>query len=87
MRIYDISTPLHNGVAGWPGDTPYDFRLAWARAKGASVNVGQVTTSIHVGTHVDAPFHFDDAGLRVDALDLTVFLGPVLVVDVQWSRS
>jgi arylformamidase len=45
--------------------------------------VGEVTTSIHVGTHVDAPFHFLDGGPTADALSLDPFLGPARVVDVR----
>ncbi len=80
--IIDISTPLRDGLAGWPGDTPYRFALAWSKARGATVNVGRFEASIHTGTHVDAPFHFDDAGATVDALDLAPFLGPCAVLDV-----
>lgn len=82
-RIIDITSPLDETLAGWPGDTPYRFNLAWSRASGASVNVGRVEISIHTGTHVDAPFHFDDSGATVDQLDLFPFLGPAQVVDVR----
>jgi arylformamidase len=83
MRIHDISLPLREGLPGWPGDTPYRFRLSWSKAEGATVNVGEVTTSIHIGTHVDAPFHFLDGGATVDALSLDPFLGPARVVDAR----
>jgi arylformamidase len=83
MRIHDITLTLRDALPCWPGDTPFRFALAWSKAEGATVNVGQVSTSIHIGTHVDAPFHFDDAGSTVDALDLEPFIGPALVVDVR----
>jgi kynurenine formamidase len=35
----------------------------------------------HTGTHVDAPYHFNGEGLRVDELDLHLFAGPGVVVD------
>ena len=82
-RIIDISSPASPALAGWPGDTPFRFDLAWRRSEGASVNVGRVESSLHHGTHVDAPFHFDDAGATVDRLDLWPFLGPALVVDAR----
>jgi len=82
-RIYDVTVPVREGLAGWPGDTPFEFALAWSRAAGATVNVGRISASIHTGTHVDAPFHFDDAGATVDALALDPFLGPARVVDVR----
>ncbi len=81
--IFDITRTLRNGLPTWPGDTPYRFDLAWSKADGATVNVGRLSTTIHVGTHVDAPFHFDDAGATVEALDLAPFLGPAIVVDVR----
>jgi len=82
-RIIDISCPLDANLAGWPGDTPFRFTPAWSRATGASVNVGRIEASLHTGTHVDAPFHFDDSGATVDQLDLHPFLGPSRVVDVR----
>ena len=82
-RIIDISTPFTNTLAGWPGDTPYRFDLAWTRVGGSSVNVGRIESSLHTGTHADAPFHFDDAGATVDQLPLEPFLGPAMVVDCR----
>jgi arylformamidase len=83
MKIHDITLSLHNELPCWPGDTPFRFALAWSKASGAAVNVGQVSTTIHIGTHVDAPFHFDNQGATIDAVDLDPYLGPALVVDVR----
>lgn len=83
MPIHDITLTLRDALPCWPGDTPFRFDLAWSKADGATVNVGRVSTSIHIGTHVDAPFHFDDSGTTVDALALDPFVGPALVVDVR----
>ena len=85
--LYDISRPLSTRLAGWPGDTPLDLRLAWEQSRGASVNVGALTLSVHSGTHADAPFHFDAAGQTVDALPLDAFLGPACVLDVTRAKS
>lgn len=51
------------------------------RAAGSSVNVAALTLSAHTGTHVDAPYHVDDAGARPADLDLSAFVGPAIVVD------
>jgi arylformamidase len=83
MRIYDISLALHTRLAGWPGDAPYEWRWNWQKSAGATVNVGQVSLSVHTGTHTDAPFHFSDSGLTVEALDLNPYLGPACVCDVS----
>jgi arylformamidase len=67
-------------TAGWPGDVPFTFRLGSTIATGASVNVGSIETSVHAGTHCDAPFHFNDAGATVDRVPLDAFLGSCSVV-------
>lgn len=86
MKWLDISQPLSNDIAGWPGDTPFSFALSWTMEYG-SVNVGKLTMSTHTGTHVDAPFHFDDTGYRVMELDIEVFVGPARVIDVSSHES
>ena len=82
MTLYDVSLPLTTTLAGWPGDAPFRFEWSCTKASGASVNVGRVSCSIHTGTHVDAPFHFDDAGATTERLPLGAYLGPARVVDV-----
>ena len=57
-----------------PGDTPFDFRFVAKIAEGSSVNVGRVEMSVHTGSHVDAPLHFDDAG--ADAASSRVMIPP-----------
>ena len=82
-ELYDITLPMSNSQAGWPGDTPFDFCLTWKMREGSSVNVGGVTMSTHTGTHTDAPFHFQEAGATVDQISLNPYLGPAVVLDVS----
>ena len=81
-RLHDITRPLHNALPPWPGDTSFDYRLTWRMDAGSSVNVGAVTMGTHNGTHADAPFHFLSDGARIDALALSIYFGPAVVVDV-----
>ncbi|MEH7290877.1 cyclase family protein, partial [Priestia megaterium] len=71
----DISQPLDEKTAGWPGDTPFSYEVNWSKEETGSVNVGKITMSIHTGTHIDAPFHFDDNGKKVIDLDLDLYIG------------
>jgi arylformamidase len=83
MRIHDISRPLRPGIGVWPGDTPFDFGLVARIRDGSSVNVGRVEMSVHTGAHVDAPFHFDEAGADIASVPLHHYLGPCVVADVR----
>src|SRR5215217_9264574 len=76
MTLIDISQPLKRGVPVWPGDTEFSFDLAWRKEESGSVNVGRITMSTHTGTHIDAPFHFEDDGSKVIELDPAVYVNP-----------
>jgi len=87
MKIIDITHPHSHELAPWPGDTPFNFKLTAAMREGATCNVGAVTTSIHSGTHLDAPFHFNDFGQSIDALPTDRFVGPARVFDAQGHKT
>ena len=76
----DVSQRIRPGIPVWPGDVPYAYRATWTRGAGDSVNVGELTLSTHTGTHIDAPYHFDDRGAAAGDLDVNIFIGPALVV-------
>jgi arylformamidase len=82
LKIFDISMPLYNGIPGWPGDTPYVFELAWTKEQSGSVNVGKIEMSTHTGTHIDAPYHFENEGKRVINLPVELYTGPALVIEL-----
>jgi arylformamidase len=79
----DISVRFDTGTPAWPGDTPWSCGWAWDMAQGASVNVSCVNGSPHVGTHADAPLHVKAGAPGADALTLSAFRGPALVLDVS----
>ncbi|WP_235872131.1 arylformamidase [Siminovitchia acidinfaciens] len=81
-KLIDISQPLTNDIGVWPGDTPFNFKLSFTKEQTGSVNIGQITTSVHTGTHIDAPYHFDEHGEKVHELDVNIYVGPARVVDV-----
>ncbi|WP_445002401.1 arylformamidase [Exiguobacterium alkaliphilum] len=83
MSWIDVSQPLEDATTTWPGDTPFRYEIAWPMADSGSVNVGKVTMSLHAGTHIDAPFHFDDAGKRVIDLDPGLYIGPARVIHLS----
>jgi arylformamidase len=82
MKIWDISRTLSNDLAEWPGDEPCRFRQTREKAKGASVNLGAISMSVHNGTHADARFHFDTNGESIEKAPLETYLGRATVVDL-----
>jgi arylformamidase len=82
MQIFDVSRPLANGLAPWPGDTAFHFELKWKMVEGATVNVGAVQMGVHNGTHADAPFHFQPGAATIEQMPLETYLGEAVVVDL-----
>lgn len=82
MTIIDISRSLEKGMAVWPGDTPYHLETMMDRQRGDMANLTTLTLSAHTGSHADAPRHFTDDGLTMDAVDLRPYWGPARVVTV-----
>ena len=79
-QIWDISAPVHSATPVYPGDTPYRQRWDLRLQDGHPVNLSTVELSPHVGTHADAPLHYDAHGLAMGAVDLTTYLGPCRVI-------
>lgn len=79
-QLWDISAPVQPGSPVFPGDTPYGQQWAATIAPGCPVNVSTLTLSPHVGTHADAPLHYDPQGQASGALDLTPYIGTCRVI-------
>lgn len=79
----DISQPLDDKLAHWPGDTSFSYKITYSKEQTGSVNIGQISTSLHSGTHVDAPFHFMSDGAKILDLKLDVFIGDARIIDMS----
>lgn len=83
MALIDISRAISPATAVWPGDQEVEW--TWTRRlseSDASVNLGSIQLSTHVGSHVDAPLHVTEDGRTTDDLPLSVFIGSARVIDV-----
>ena len=87
MNIWDISRPLTNDLAPWPGDTPFTFQLNRRIPSGDVVNLGSISMSLHNGTHADAVFHFEENGATIERAPLEVYFGRAAVVDLNRQFS
>ena len=79
---FDISVPIANGGAVYPGNPEIRIEPQQEMAKGSSSNVSSLAFGSHTGTHVDAPKHMIDDGESVDKLPFDTLMGPAVLVDV-----
>ncbi|WP_073952050.1 cyclase family protein [Streptomyces kebangsaanensis] len=78
----DLSVPVVTGMPVYPGDPEVTVSPA-LRVATDGVNVLRLHLGSQSGTHVDAPFHVDDAWPRLDELPLDRFAGRAVVADVR----
>jgi len=91
-QLWDISAPVHAGSPVFPGDTPYSQQWCATIGPDCPVNVSAITLSPHVGSHADAPLHYDPAGATIGDVALDAFIGPCRVIHaigrgplVEWA--
>ena len=82
MTIYDISLTISPDLPTWPGDPKLELEKLESMDKGAHNNVSRISSSVHLGTHVDAPYHFLNDGGTAEKLPLEILTGPCYVVQL-----
>lgn len=82
MTIYDISLTISPSLPTWPGDPGLTLEQFESMDKGAHANVTSMSSSLHLGTHVDAPHHFLNDGRTIESLPLDVLTGPCYVTQL-----
>jgi len=82
-KFIDVSVPLHNGMVHWPGDAPFNRTQTLHIAKGDECNLSQISSSAHVGTHMDAPRHFLKDGHGIETMPVDATIGPARVIAIH----
>ncbi|HLK20795.1 MAG TPA: cyclase family protein [Bryobacteraceae bacterium] len=85
-EFIDISIPLRDGMAHWPGDAPFRRSESLLIAKGDVCNLSQISTSAHIGTHMDAPRHFLADGKGIETMPIDATIGPARVIAISNSE-
>ncbi len=80
MKIYDISQEVFS-CSVYSGDPKPTGRSILSIDKGDACNLTELTMCAHNGTHVDAPYHFINDGLKIDELPIEKLVGYALVAE------
>ncbi|MFW9995777.1 MAG: cyclase family protein [Candidatus Odinarchaeota archaeon] len=86
VKMYDLTQILSIHSPPWPSYVPlsiqYFKRIAGAHM-GQGANGQIITSSHHVGTHMDGEIHFHGSGRSIGKLPITDWVGPGVVVDIS----
>jgi len=86
-KYYDISLPLDSEIPVWPGDPKAIIEQVSSIEKGDGHNGSRINSSLHWGTHLDAPYHIVETGWTIDQIPLDVLTGPVQVIEIPEVRE
>ena len=81
-RVIDVTVPFSAHVPTWPTHPPTTVEPLRRLARGDASNVSRVDISSHAGTHVDAHWHFIDAGKKMLEIPLQRWNGPAYVARI-----
>ena len=80
--IVDLTHPVRAGFGDLPGHPGTEIKSIHTHREHGRSNACLIT-SIHAGTHLDAPYHFIDGGLTVDQVAPDRVCGPAVLLDLS----
>ncbi|MBN2540264.1 MAG: cyclase family protein [Bacilli bacterium] len=75
----DLTMTLQEGFKGYPGDEPIRFYQT-KQVDIDGYNLKRIETSMHVGTHMDAPRHVCNQGKSIEEIDINNLIGIAEVI-------
>jgi kynurenine formamidase len=81
-RLIDLSVVVDSRTQVYPGDPRPELSVATTIST-HGYNLLALQLGSQTGTHVDSPYHFLDAGNRLEGCDLSLFIGLGAIVDVR----
>jgi len=85
-RVVDLSHALNRNTPQWPGENYSGFQLRTiATLEKDGVLSKMFSTPEHLGTHLDAPNHFEANQPSVEKITAEKLIGPGIVIDVRDS--
>jgi arylformamidase len=85
--LYDISPPITDRLAVWPGDTPPSREVLLELSRGDSDTLSTLRATVHLGAHADAPSHYGPNAADIGSRGLEQYLGPCEVIRVPVRRG
>ena len=68
MKILDLTLTISDKIPTFPGSPKPNF-IQWENLKDDGYNLELLFLSSHTGTHLDAPYHFLENGLKIHEIN------------------
>ena len=82
MKYIDLTHTFTASMPTYPGDPIPELKQI-ADFHNQGYTDWQVTTGMHVGTHIDAPLHMIPGGKRLSEMPIETFFGRGCLIDAR----
>ncbi|MDR0911461.1 MAG: cyclase family protein [Methanobrevibacter sp.] len=81
MKYIDLTRKLKNNILEYPGDPK--FKLKAINDKNSDYNLSKIETGLHIGTHIDAPYHYIENGKKINEIKLEKLIGKSTILNFK----
>jgi kynurenine formamidase len=85
-RVIDLTVPIHSDMILWK-TYPKPTILPWSKYEISGTNSEVIFFSDHTGTHIDAPYHKDNKGKKIDDFPVGKFVSNAVLLDFTHKRA
>lgn len=86
VKPIDLSLTISESIPSFPGSPTPQF-IDWSDIKSDGYNLELLFLSSHTGTHLDAPYHFDKKGPKINQIPLERLIGKGILIKLRKSRN
>jgi kynurenine formamidase len=79
MRILDLTLTISNKIPTFPGSPQPKF-IPWENVRDDGYNLEFLFMSTHTGTHMDAPYHFLEKGVKIHEISLKKLVSEAVLI-------
>ncbi|XP_067132838.1 isatin hydrolase-like [Centruroides vittatus] len=85
----DLTHEINENIPVYPGITPLRVTVLYngTHPNGYWYQSEDITSCIHVGTHLDAPCHFAEGKWCINEIPFERFIAPAAVVDISYKMT
>lgn len=86
MKPIDLTLTISKSLQSFPGSPQPQFIL-WSNIKDDGYNLELLFLSSHTGTHLDAPYHFSQNGIKIHQIPLNRLIRKAILIKLKKTKN
>ncbi|KAK4874804.1 hypothetical protein RN001_014164 [Aquatica leii] len=84
-KIIDLTWHVTEKIVSWPGSKNFVFikKVFEDKSMGQLYTTNEFAATEHIGTHIDAPYHFDKRGWKIGDIPLSHLIGHCITINLS----